>query len=134
MQCVPWSAPEEEACTCRRLPAWQCMPLSAHAGACLIRRCALRAQNAADQPLLITSSTGVVVINNTFASVLCYPYTFGAAYGFVPNPQPPVYVAYSSNLTFASNKYVTPANCTYGAFANPIQYDPATVTGITISS
>ena len=110
------------------------MPLPAHHGTCLIRRHAVSAQNAADQPLLITSATGVTVTNNTFASVLCYPYTIGAAYGFVPNPQPPIYVADSSNLTFAGNKYVTPANCTYGAFANPIQYDPATVTGITISS
>ena len=110
------------------------MPLSAHASARLIRRRALRAQNATNQPLLITSATGVAVTNNTFASVLCSPYPVNAPYGFLPSPQPPIYVADSSNLTFAGNKYITPANCTYGAFANPIQYDHATVTGITISS
>ena len=109
-------------------------PLSVHASARLIRRRALRAQNAVNQPLLITSATGVAVTDNTFASVLCNPYPSGAVPAFIPIPPPPIYVAASSNLTFAGNKYVKPANCTYGNFTNPIQYDPATVTGITISS
>lgn len=89
-------------------------------------------QNAADQPMLITSSTGVIVRDNIFDSVLCYPYTFGAALSFVPNPQPPVYLAYSSNLLFSGNSYIVPPNCTYGNFANPIQTYQNTVTGLVI--
>ncbi|BDA47298.1 hypothetical protein COCOBI_10-1440 [Coccomyxa sp. Obi] len=89
-------------------------------------------RNAADQPLLITSSAGVVVRNNTFDSVLCYPYTFGAALPFVPTPQPPIYLAYSSNLQFSGNSYIVPPNCTYGNFTSPIQTYQNTVTGLSI--
>ena len=89
-------------------------------------------QNAADQPLLITSSTGVIVRDNIFDSVLCYPFTYGAALPFVPTPQPPIYLAYSSNLLFSGNSYIVPPNCTYGNFANPIQTYQNSVTGLVI--
>ncbi|CAL8472258.1 g11800 [Coccomyxa elongata] len=89
-------------------------------------------RNAADQPLLITSSVGVVVRNNTFDNVLCYPYTFGAALPFVPTPQPPIYLAYSSNLQFSGNSYIVAPNCTYGNFTSPIQTYQNTVTGLSI--
>lgn len=92
----------------------------------------MRVQNAADQPLLITSSTNVTVLNNTFDSVLCYPYTYGATLPFVPTPQPPVYVAYSSHLQFRGNSYIVPANCTYGNFTVPIQAFAGTVTDLVI--
>ena len=93
----------------------------------------LHAQNAADQPMLITSSTNVYVAGNRFEAVLCYPYTVGAPYAFIPAPQPPIFVAYSSNLVFTGNTFDVSANCTYGNYAPPIQTYGATVTNITIS-
>ncbi len=93
-----------------------------------------RMQNAADQPLLITSSTNITVTGNTFDSVLCYPYTNGAADIFVPTPQPPIFLAYSSDLYFANNTYIVPANCTYGNFSSPIQTYQNTVTNLVIAS
>lgn len=82
--------------------------------------------------MLITSSTGIIVRDNIFDKVLCYPYTYGASLPFVPTPQPPIYLAYSSNLLFSGNSYIVPANCTYGDFANPIQTYQNTVTGLVI--
>lgn len=82
--------------------------------------------------MLITSSTGIIVRDNIFDKVLCYPYTYGASLPFVPTPQPPIYLAYSSNLLFSGNSYIVPTNCTYGDFANPIQTYQNTVTGLVI--
>lgn len=93
----------------------------------------LRAQNAADQALLITSATNITVAGNTFDSVLCYPYTRGAALPFLPTPQPPIYAAYSSNLNFSNNTYIVPSNCTYGNFTSPIQFYQDTVTNAIIA-
>lgn len=90
-------------------------------------------QNAADQPLLITSSTGVTVTNNLFDSVLCYPYSYGAAQTFIPLPQPPIFLAYDSNIRIVNNTYNIPANCTYGNFTSPIQTYQDTVTGLTFT-
>lgn len=90
-------------------------------------------QNAADQLLLITSSTGVTVTNNLFDSVLCYPYAYGAAQYFIPLPQPPIFVAYASDVRVVNNTYNVPANCTYGNFSSPIQTLPGTVTGLSLT-
>ena len=90
-------------------------------------------QSAADQPLLITSSTGVTVTNNLFDSVLCYPFDYGAAQTFIPLPQPPIFLAYASNLRIVNNTYSIPANCTYGNFSSPIQTLPGTVTGLSLA-
>ena len=96
-------------------------------GACLCL------QNAADQPLLVTSSTGVTITNNLFDSVLCYPYAYGAAQSFIPLPQPPIFLAYASNLRVVNNTYNIPANCTYGNFSSPIQTLLGTVTGLSLT-
>ena len=90
-------------------------------------------QSAADQPLLITSASAVNVTNNLFDSVLCYPYQYGAAQTFVPTPQPPIFIAYASNLRIVNNTYNVPANCTYGNFSSPIQTYGSTVTGLVTS-
>lgn len=116
----------------RRLqPICLCCP-TGFAHASLIIILGVGVQNAADQPMLITSSTNVVVTGNVFDSVLCYPFTNGAADAFVPTPQPPIFVATSSNLYFSGNSYIVPANCTYGNFTSPIQTYGNTVTNITI--
>jgi hypothetical protein len=94
---------------------------------------ALSVQNAADQPLLITSAMNVTVTGNTFDSVLCYPYTNGAPQIFVPTPQPPVYIAYASDLFFSNNTYIVPAGCVYGNYNPPIQTYLDTVTDLVIS-
>ena len=90
-------------------------------------------QSAADQPLLITSSTGVTVTNNLFDSVSCYPFDYGAAQTFIPLPQPPIFLAYASNLRIVNNTYNIPANCTYGNFSSPIQPLPGTVPGLSLA-
>ena len=75
----------------------------------------------------------MVVANNTFDEVLCYPFTVGAAYSFVPTPQPPVFVAYSSNLVFSGNIFGgNSPNCSYGNYAPPIQVYGSTVTNLVI--
>jgi hypothetical protein len=83
--------------------------------------------------MLITSSTNVTVTGNSFESVLCYPFTVGAPYAFIPMPQPPIFVAYSSNLVFSGNTYDVPANCTFGNYAPPIQTYGSTVINLTMS-
>lgn len=102
-------------------------------GAADLLTAALHAQDAADQPLLITSATNVTVTNNLFDRVLCYPFSYGAAQVFVPTPQPPIFIAYASNLLIANNTYNIPANCTYGNWAQPIQTMNGTVTGLVTS-
>ena len=103
---------------------WKCKAL---------RVCFHFLQNAADQPLLVTSSTGVTITNNLFDSVLCYPYAYGAAQSFIPLPQPPIFLAFASNLRVVNNTYNIPANCTYGNFSSPIQTLGGTVTGLSLT-
>lgn len=65
--------------------------------------------------------------------MLCYPFEYGAAQTFIPTPQPPIFLAYASDLRIANNSYNVPANCTYGNFSSPIGIYQNSVTGLVTS-